>query len=560
MSQVVTLDVAEIRHLERQLTYARPIYLLLAVVDLFELEPRGLDRYAFLFVTVYFLLATFLAALEAWRRSGEFALPLWVDLTALGVFLVLTPAVVPFWFLYLYVSYSAAVRWDLRRAVVLAGAATLALLLREALRDAMTWAHVASWVPLVAGTFAAGVGIALLGNRQRQHALEYEFLSRLAGKLQVERGLAESVRLLLDKLARTFYCQEAVLVFRDMELERIFVWCVRPGVTSHLAPVSFPLTRSDAFLLEVPEITLCWNSLEGPGDGFAWNRRDGKRLAEVPRLPGPSREEHHVRSLAAASFDFNGRPVGRFLLYNRNGRFSPADLRWFERIVRYISAPLENVFLLRYMRARAIEAERARISRDLHDGILQTLLSVGIQLDVLRRKAGTDQDRLAAELGGLEQTVKRESEELRRLVTGLRPVHVQSTDLLDVMRGFAETFQSETGLGVDLLADSANLSLPDKVCRELFQIYREALHNIKKHSRASHVVVKLWQEEAKVVLVVDDNGQGFSFAGRFTSDELDRLRLGPISIKERTRSLEGILTVESNPGHGARITIEVPLS
>jgi signal transduction histidine kinase len=73
------------------------------------------------------------------------------------------------------------------------------------------------------------------------------------------------------------------------------------------------------------------------------------------------------------------------------------------------------------------------------------------------------------------------------------------------------------------------------------------------------VVVKLWQDEEKVTLVVDDNGQGFSFAGRFTSDELERLRLGPISIKERARSLGGNLTVESSPGHGARVTLEIPL-
>ena len=61
-------------------------------------------------------------------------------------------------------------------------------------------------------------------------------------------------------------------------------------------------------------------------------------------------------------------------------------LRWLEQIVRHLGPPLENVFLLRHFRARAVEAERSRISRDLHDGILQTLLSLNIQLDVLRHK------------------------------------------------------------------------------------------------------------------------------------------------------------------------------
>jgi len=74
-------------------------------------------------------------------------------------------------------------------------------------------------------------------------------------------------------------------------------------------------------------------------------------------------------------------------------------------------------------------------------------------------------------------------------------------------------------------------ALPTAFAGKLFQIYREALNNIKKHAKATHVVVKLSQDDSRLLLVVDDNGEGFSFAGRFTGDELDRLRLGPISIK-----------------------------
>ncbi len=138
-------------------------------------------------------------------------------------------------------------------------------------------------------------------------------------------------------------------------------------------------------------------------------------------------------------------------------------------------------------------------------------------------------------------------------------MRVQSADLTDLMRGFAERFRNESTLALDLLLDSAELRAPDRVCRELFQIYREALNNIKKHAKVTHVLVKLSQDDSRLLLVVDDNGEGFSFAGKFTGDELDRLRLGPISIKERTRTVNGVLTVESNPGHGARLTIEIPL-
>jgi len=228
-------------------------------------------------------------------------------------------------------------------------------------------------------------------------------------------------------------------------------------------------------------------------------------------------------------------------------------------VARHVGPSLENVFLLRHLRARAIEGERSRISRDLHDGILQTLLSIEIQLDVLRRKVSSHPDQAEANLGNLQATVKNESAELRRMVTDLRPLRVQSADLVDLMQGFAERYRNESALALDVIIESNDLHAPDRVCREIFQIYREALNNIKKHAKASHVVVKLSQDDSRMVLVVDDNGEGFSFAGRFTGDELDRLRLGPISIKERTRTVGGMLTVESNPGHGARLTIEVPL-
>jgi two-component system sensor histidine kinase DegS len=235
-------------------------------------------------------------------------------------------------------------------------------------------------------------------------------------------------------------------------------------------------------------------------------------------------------------------------------------LRWLEQIVRYVGPPLENVFVMRSLRARAVESERSRISRDLHDGILQTLLSLKIQLDVLQRKLPQKPEQAGVDLASLQKTVQQESDELRRMVTDLRPLRVESADMRELMYGFAERFRNEQGMAIDLFIEDRNLRLPDRICRELFQIYREALHNVKKHAHATHVVVKLEQDEANVFLFVDDNGQGFSFSGRYRSEELDQLRLGPISIKERTRSVGGTLTVESNPGHGARLTVEIPLN
>lgn len=550
---------AERRHLERQIAFARPIFMVLALVDLLESAPAPETHVAIVFVCVYLGAALVLAVLQNLRWGSDLRVPLAADLAALSAFLFLTPSEVSFWFLYLFVALAAGIRWGLRRAVLLSGVVTLALLVRTAWRGPVSWPEILSWVALATGTFAAGVGVAFLGERNRRHAAEHEFLARLSGMLNVEKGVAESLRQVLGELARAFECEQAILAFRDSDLERIFVWKVRPGEGGRLAPENLPLTRADAFLLDSLDINLCWNNLEGAGEGFGWTRQDGRKVAELPRLPGPARKELGLRSLLGATFESASQSSGRLLLGNGRRKFSPQDLRWLERIVRHLAPPLESLFLLRHIRARAIEAEHSRIARDLHDGILQTLLSVDIQLDVLRRRLPQTPDQVGQELATLQQTVRNETDELRRLVTDLRPLRVQSADLVDLMHGFAVRFRNESTLALDLLIDSAGLQVPDRVCRDLFQIYREALFNIKKHARASHVVVKLWQDDGRVVLVVDDNGEGFSFAGRFNGDELDRLRLGPISIKERARSVGGQLTVESNPGHGARLTVEVPL-
>ena len=550
---------AERRHLERQIAYARPIFMVLALVDLLDRPPSERGPHAVLFVTVYLIVSLILALTQNLQWIGELPLPLPLDLAALAVFLVLTRSVVAFWFVYLFVALASGIRWGTRRSVMLAGIVTFALLIRTAVNGPLAWDQMLSWIALSTGTFAAGAGIAFLGSRQRRHATEQEFLAQLTGQLEVDRGMAESLRLVLRELVRAFDCEEAILAFRDTDIERIFVWRLRSGDNSRLSPENLPINRSDGFLLDQPDASVCWNQLEGAGEGFGWNRKDGRRLKDLPRLPGPMRHELGWRSILGVTLDLGGHPVGRLMLGNARRRFLPQDLHWLERIVRHLGQPLQNLFLLRHIRAHAIEGERSRISREIHDGILQTLLSVDIQLDVLRRKVPADPDQAVGGISSLQQTVRNETDELRRMVTDMRPLRVQSADLVDLMRGFAERFRNESGLALDLLIDAAELQIPDRICRDLFQIYRESLHNVKKHAQASHVVVKLWQNEGEVVLVVDDNGEGFSFAGRFTGDELDRLRLGPISIKERTRSVGGVLTVESTPGHGARLTIEVPL-
>ncbi|HKV27752.1 MAG TPA: sensor histidine kinase [Candidatus Acidoferrales bacterium] len=555
---------------------ARPVALLLALLALKETPESAAARVATIFVAAYFLVSIVVAVVEEAGGFERMFFPPEIDAIALAVFVALTPSLAPFWLFYLLPVFAMATLGRTGNgkpfhqlvpgslfatdAAFLSAGAAVAVAIRSAWFSPAAEHGALRSIGIVAGTYCGGLCVAWLGLRERAQIGENRFIESLLSMIRVEKGLTESVRLVLSEIAREFDCERALLVICDEEIDRLFIWKGEQDRRHAFPPDALPLSRAGAYLAEDLSQSLCWNSLEGKGQGFGWHRETGTvaRSMEVP--PATARRELAANRLMAATILSSGHPAGRMILVNGRRAFAQRDLRWFERIARHLNVPLENVFLLRSLRARAVEAERSRISRDLHDGILQTLLSLNIQFGVLRRKLPQAPEQVGGDLAALEKTVREEGDDLRQMVKDLRPLRVESADLREMMHSFAERCHDESGVVVDLFLEENDLRAPDRICREVFQIYRESLNNIKKHARASHVVVKLWQDDTKIFLVVDDNGQGFSFAGKFGSEELDRLRLGPISIKERTRTVGGVLTVESNPGHGARLTIEIPLN
>ncbi len=551
--------LSEKTHFGRQVALARLACVFIALTSTAQ-AGRAIQPDQWLLIG-YFVAALVFAGIARLRPQFELRVPVWVDVGTLAVFLVLSSSFAAILFVSCFAAFAVATYATERTANTFVAIAVAAATLRLAIHSRGSGTPVMQLVLLGAALASGCIGAAWVGTREKEEDGRRTVLEKLTGHLQFGRGLSESVRQALGELAVAFDCEQACLAILEEELERIFIWRVRPTDLTVSGPETLPPIRAEAYLLDCLEVTMCWNSLEGRGEGFGWDRRSGKFFVNPPRPPATMKKELGVKALLAATLeDASGRPMGRIMVFNPRKKCSHATLRWFERVARHLGPPFENVYEMRHARARAVEGERSRISRDLHDGILQTLLSLQIQLEVLRRDLPQGSGALSSDLGNLQKTVREESDGLRRMVTEMRPVRVESADLKELMVGFAERFQNESELAVDLFINDKDLRAPDRICREIFQIYRESLTNIKKHAHASHVVVKLGQDDSKVSLTIDDNGLGFSFSGRFSSEDLDRLRLGPISIKERTRGVGGNLTVESNPGHGARLTIEIPLS
>jgi signal transduction histidine kinase len=216
------------------------------------------------------------------------------------------------------------------------------------------------------------------------------------------------------------------------------------------------------------------------------------------------------------------------------------------------------VYLLRRLRRRTEALERARFARELHDGAVQSLIAVEMQVDVLRRQSSKANVSVTEELGRIQGLLREEVLKLRELMQQMKSMDVDSRRLPGFIRDTVERFQRETGIFARFVAEVEDPQIPRHVCRELARIVQEALVNVRKHSQAKQVLVRLGLRNDRWSLIIEDDGAGFPFAGRLSQSELDSLGKGPVVIRERVRLIEGELTVESSPGQGSRLEISVP--
>ena len=208
---------------------------------------------------------------------------------------------------------------------------------------------------------------------------------------------------------------------------------------------------------------------------------------------------------------------------------------------------------------KAVENERQRIAADFHDGPLQSFISLQMRLEILRKLLERDYASGVEDLRQLQALAQSQIRDLRSFLHSMRPVDVDGANLMASARRTAESFQKESGIPVTFLGADTPVGLPQEMSSEVLQMLREALHNVQKHAGATRVAVAMEKTERGLEISVDDNGHGFNFAGMYSLEELELLRLGPASLKRRARSLNADLLIESRPGRGTGLKFRVPL-
>ena len=217
-------------------------------------------------------------------------------------------------------------------------------------------------------------------------------------------------------------------------------------------------------------------------------------------------------------------------------------------------------FGMRPRRRPRVEIEAgagARLARELHDGIIQTLAAAEMRMEALRRR-GAVAPEAVEEWERIRESLHQEVMEMRELVYELRSRSLTPSQLPDSLLAIVNEFREEAGISATFDSRCEEVKLAPTVCREVAQILREALLNVRKHSGASKVDVRFEQQDGCCRLLIDDDGRGFDFAGSRSLAELETMGQGPWVIKERVRVIGGDLILDSKPGRGSRLAITVP--
>lgn len=224
-----------------------------------------------------------------------------------------------------------------------------------------------------------------------------------------------------------------------------------------------------------------------------------------------------------------------------------------------LSAAAKQAVMFRSEAEHAREAERQRIAADFHDGPLQSFVGLQMRLEVVRKMLERDPVKAMDEITQLQELTKMQSAELRAFVRSMRPVEVDGAGLVPSLRKLVEGFGKESGISATFVGGNTRATPDPQTSLEILQVVREALHNVQKHSKASRITVGVGRQDSMFDLSIEDDGTGFPFSGAYTLDELDLLRLGPISIRRRVRVLGGEMMLDSQPGKGASLKIRIPV-
>ena len=322
--------------------------------------------------------------------------------------------------------------------------------------------------------------------------------------------------------------------------EGAFAQFITSGMSEKLIEAMGPLPRTHGLLgamLEAPE---------------------PYRTADIhadPRFKGWWPDQHpDMRSFLGVPIVSRSGIVGAFYLTQKRGggEFGEEDQQLIEMLAAHAAVAIENARLYERARELSIVEERNRLARDLHDSVAQKLFGVVLTAEAASTLLTQDVAQARAQLDRLQELVGEALEELRSLVFELRPPALETEGLATTLRKHVDVLRRVHRREIELrIAGTPQLS--PRADAEVFRIAQEALQNALRHARAERIELSLEARDGSLALSVADDGDGFNR----DDPSLRSHRLGLTSMEERARELGGTLEIESHPGEGTTVRLEV---
>ena len=296
--------------------------------------------------------------------------------------------------------------------------------------------------------------------------------------------------------------------------------------------------------------------------GVVLHEGERLRLPDIghdPRSHGFPPNHPVMHSLLAVPVTCKGPFVGNLYLSEKlhGGEFTPDDEETLERFAVQAAIAIDNAHLHRQVADFAVAQERLHIAHEMHDGIAQVLGYVNTKV-----QAATEYIRRGETGEGLEQlqqlakAAREAYSDVRESIVDLRTLPGPARSFHDVLQEYIDRWQEQTGITIWLTMDP-EVTLPPGNELQLVRIIQESLANVRKHSRATSATIDLCRRDGKLRLAIADNGVGF------TQGTLGRgvfPRFGLSTMRERAESIGATFAVESTPGSGTSVFVDIPLA
>ena len=277
-------------------------------------------------------------------------------------------------------------------------------------------------------------------------------------------------------------------------------------------------------------------------------------VSDITALKRAEEAQRRVEALAVTNRELRREIVRRQAVEEALKKSEQHQTQLLERS-RHMQEQLRH---LSHQILQAQEEERRRISRELHDEITQTLVLINVHLQTLSQNDKINPRELKKEIIRTQQLVEKSVNIVHQFARELRPTALDDLGLIATLHSFLKDFMKRTGIRVHFTTFAGVDQMDSSRRTVLYRVVQSALSNVALHAQASHVKVSIWKLADTVCMEITDNGKSFNVERALHAKR--NKRLGLIGMRERVEMVDGNFGVESAPGKGTTVRVEIPLT